>query len=453
MHIPRLMIAGTQSGVGKTTLVTGLLRALSEKGLTVQAFKVGPDYIDPGFHRLASGRPSYNLDSWLMPQEELKRQFVHYSQNCDLAIIEGVMGLYDGGKKGISSSAEIAKLLETPVVLVLDVKSMGESAAALALGYKLYDQKVPLAGVILNRLGSDSHEMMIRQGLNKIGIPVFGAVRRQADIALEERHLGLTPVTEVAVTERIEKMSQLAQTQLDLHQLREAANSAPDMILEARLRPAKEYRVTLGVAQDEVFSFYYEDSLKVLQELGAEIVPFSPLHDHQIPQVQGLILGGGFPEMFMKELSQNAAMKESIHKAHQNGMPILAECGGLMYLCRSITDFNGLTYNMAGLIPAQCQMEKRLQTVGYVEAKLMQDEILGQAGQVLRGHEFHFSKLIPAEGYDGHDAFCFTKLRTGQTYLGGYSHGNLLASYLHLHFAGHRQAAELFLEKCSHYQQ
>lgn len=453
IKVPRIVIAGTSSGVGKTTIVTGLLGALKKCGRNVQSYKVGPDYIDPGYHFLASGKPSHNLDTWLVPQENLTAIFARTAQDSDLALVEGVMGLYDGGRKGISSTVAIAKLLNAPVVLVIDAKSMGESAAAIALGYKMYDAHVNLAGVILNRLGSTSHRDMICQAMNKLGIEVLGCIFRNDALSMPERHLGLTPVTENNAVDAVNAMTAQITSQVNLTRIVEIAETAEPIIIPPINKSTNTAKtVRIGVAQDEAFSFYYPESLDALESLGAEIVPFSPLNDTVLPDVDGLILGGGFPEMFVNKLTNNKKMRSAILKAFKNDMPIYAECGGLMYLTRQISDFNGNTFEMVGAIPAICTMESKLQTVGYVEASSLKANVLANPGYILRGHEFHFSRMIPdcPEGFPW--AFEIKKMRTGIVYKAGFSDRRLVASYLHIHFAGNLDAAAQFVTQCQQYQ-
>ncbi|WP_425060749.1 Cobyrinate a,c-diamide synthase [Sporomusa carbonis] len=453
VNIPRVVIAGVSSGVGKTTIVTGLLVALAERGLKVQSYKVGPDYIDPGFHRLASGKSAHNLDTWLVPPETLSEIFTDTAAGNDIAVIEGVMGLYDGGRSGVSSTAAVAKLLKAPVVLVIDAKSMGESVAAIAFGFKMYDPEVNLAGVIVNRLGSEGHRLMVCEALDKLGIPVIGAVSRNSELMMPERHLGLTPVTEHDAAAAVAGMGRQVREQVAIDELLALAKTAEP--LAKRPAPAsnsRQVKVRIGIAHDDVFTFYYPSSLDVLTEYGAEIVPFSPLKDKKLPAVDGVVLGGGFPEMFVQELSANRSMRKDILEAARQGMPMYAECGGLMYLSRQIVDFNGLAYDMAGVIPAVCQMQSKLETVGYVETTALTDNVLCTSGETLRGHEFHFSRMIP----DVHPeefpwGFEFKKMRTGVKYLGGYACGSVLASYLHMHFAGNRPAARRFVERCVRY--
>ena len=448
VQIPRVVIAGTNSGVGKTTIVAGLLAAYAGEGRTVQSFKVGPDYIDPGFHKIASGRDSYNLDTWLVPPHKLNPFFASMANGVDLAIIEGVMGLYDGGREGVSSTAQIAKQLQAPVVLVIDCKAMGESAAAIAKGFRDYDPEVNFGGVILNRLGSVNHERMIREGMDKIGVPVIGAIYRDDRMHSPERHLGLTPVTESDPTEAIATIRSAVEKMVDLERLLSIASSAPAIELpEATDTTHMQKKAKIGVAYDEAFSFYYPASLAALEEQGAELVYFSPLNDVEIPSVDGLIFGGGFPEMFLHQLSANEAMKSSIREASEQGMPIYAECGGLMYLCETIHDFEGTVYDTVGIVPANCIMQQNLQKVGYVTATAKRDTLLGDTGTSLRGHEFHFSTMEPTiEDFPW--AFHLEGGRKPQSYDGGYASDNVLASYLHLNFAGTDEGAQHFVNRC-----
>ncbi|KYZ76718.1 cobyrinic acid a,c-diamide synthase [Anaerosporomusa subterranea] len=454
LQIPRLVIAANHSGAGKTTIVTGLLAALAGRGLKVQSYKVGPDYIDPGYHQLASGKPAHNLDTWLLPAEEMVSIFSETAAGNDIVIIEGVMGLHDGGRSGISSTAAIAKLLNAPVVLVVDARSMGESAAATALGYKLYDPEVNFAGVIINRIGSESHQTMISEALDRLKIPVLGSIKRNADLTMPERHLGLTPVTEHDIGQTLQTLSAQISKQVAVDQILELAKQAPPLQRVNKQKKTVASVVRIGVAQDDVFSFYYPQSQDALAAQGAEIVPFSPLRDASLPDVDGLILGGGFPEMFVDQLTANQSMRQAIYQAGRQGMPIYAECGGLMYLSHSINDFAGRSHAMVGLVPATCAMQNKLETVGYVEATALCDNVLCQAGDVIRGHEFHFSRmLLDHEVGDFPWAFQFKKIRTGAAYPGGFMTDNILASYLHLHFAGNQQAARRFVEKCKQFKE
>lgn len=454
--IPRIVMAASNSGAGKTTIVSGIMAGLRALGKVVQPYKVGPDYIDPGYHALSSGRAGHNLDTWLFPEEKLDEIFYKTAKDADIAVIEGVMGLYDGGSKGVSSTAAVAKRLGAPVVLVIDAKAMGESAAALALGFKTYDPDVNFAGVILNRLGSKNHEAMIREAMDKLHIPVLGAVYRDSGLQMPERHLGLTPVTETDAEKVMETIQMAISCQVSLEKLLEIAQAAPPLkfLPGAPILP-RFPGVKVGVAHDDAFTFYYPESLQVLRDLGAELVCFSPLNDVALPKVDGLLIGGGFPEMFVKDLAANQKMRDAIATAGRAGLPIYAECGGLMYLTREMEGFDKKTYPMAGLIPARCRMNAKLQTVGYVEATALSGNLFCGAGTKIRGHEFHFSSMdVLVKGREEFPwAFRFVKTRTKETYISGYAKGNILASYLHLHFAANTALAENFLASCLRFKQ
>lgn len=447
-NFPRLIIAATQSGSGKTTITVGLLAALKARGLNVQAYKVGPDYIDTGWHELAIGKPSHNLDSWLVGADKLKEIFTATSTCADVSIIEGVMGLYDGGRGGISSTAEIAKLLDTPVILVIDAKSMGTSAAAIALGFREFDKSVKLAGVILNRIGSDSHKQMIIDALDDLGIKCFGAIRRNDEFTLPERHLGLVPTTENKAVDALNKICAAATEQVDIDGLIELARNSSSLEIVPALR-ITHYALRIAVAKDGAFSFYYGESLRELERLGAELVYFSPLNDTALPKnISGLIIGGGFPEMFAARLERNERLRADIRNAADKGLPIFAECGGFMYLMQRLIDFDGKSFEMCGAIDGTAIMTNKLQTVGYVEAELLSDCAIGKAGDKLRAHEFHFSKELETSG---DKIFKCQRMRTGKEYCAGVAKKNLVASYLHIHFAGCPNAAKAFVDACKNF--
>ena len=446
-NFPRLIIAATQSGSGKTTITVGLLAALKNRGLDVQSYKVGPDYIDTGWHALACGKPSHNLDSYLVGADKLEKIFVDSSRGADLSLIEGVMGLYDGGRGGISSTAEISKLLDAPVVLVIDAKSMGTSAAAIALGFLEFDRAVKLAGVILNRIGSDSHRQMIVDALNNLGIKCFGAIKRNDEFTLPERHLGLVPTSENRAVDAVKKICAAVEEQVDVDALIALAkNSLPFKKFPLRV----EYcpvRVKIAVARDAAFNFYYDASLNVLKSFGAEIIFFSPLDDDHLPEnIGGLIIGGGFPEMFAAQLEQNKNLRAEILNAANNGLPIFAECGGFMYLMSRLVDFKGKSFEMCGVFDGAAVMTDRLYRIGYAEAEILRDCVLGRAGNKFRAHEFHFSK--PVDDTADEKIFHYTRTRTGEEYFAGAIKKNVVASYLHIHFAGCPKLAENFVAAC-----
>ena len=441
-NFPRLIIAATQSGSGKTTITAGLIGALKRRGLDVQPYKVGPDYIDTGWHALACGQPSHNLDSWLVGADNIRKIFADTASHAYISIVEGVMGLYDGGRDGQSSTAEISKLLNAPVVLIVDAKSVGTSAAAIALGFREFDRSVNLAGVILNRLGSASHERMIVDALDRLGIKVFGALHRNDEFALPERHLGLVPTTENFAVDALEKICAAVESQVDVDALIKLAESAPP--IENFVRGEKISPVTkIGVARDAAFNFYYDASLSVLERLGAQIEFFSPLDDETLPEVDGLIIGGGFPEMFASQLERNKKIRTEIFHAAADGLPIFAECGGFMYLMNRLIDFDGRAFDMCGVFDGCATMTRRLQRVGYVTAELASDCVVGRQGQTFHAHEFRYSVTDVEQ-----NLFDCERLRDDSNFTAGVAVGNVAASYLHVHFAGCPNVAKNFVDAC-----
>ena len=435
LRLRRIVIAGSGSHSGKTTIACGLLEALRYRGFSVAAYKTGPDYIDPQFLRLAGKCEAYNLDTWLMSAERTRELFAWTSAGKDTAVIEGAMGLYDGG---VHSTAGIAKLLQAPVILVMDAKSLGESAAAVALGFREYDYDVNFAGVILNRTGSEYHAKIIADELSRFGIKCFGALRRDDGLGVPERHLGLVPVNEGAGYDS-ERLRLAVEEGIDIDDILRISEDTPKIYAPSRkIRPS--VRVRIGIARDEAFSFYYPESLGILEELGAELEYFSPIHDSELPKTDGYIFGGGFPEMFAEQLSGNASMTESVRA---NVKPVLAECGGYMYLCRSLRDFSGKVHKMAGVIPADSVMTNK-PILGYMEAETLRSNILCEAGRVIRGHEFHYSRIEP-EIPEELCAFSLARRNTNTARFGGYAHKNILASYLHINFFGYPELAERFI--------
>jgi cobyrinic acid a,c-diamide synthase len=446
----RLVIAGTHSGVGKTTLTAGIIAALRRRGLTVQPFKVGPDYIDPTYHSLAAGRPCRNLDTWMLPPERVRSLFARAARAADVAIIEGVMGLYDGadydGEAG--STAEVAKLLAAPVLLVLDAAKMARSAAAVALGYQRFDDGVPLAGFIINRVGSDGHRRGVASAVRKAtGLPVLGRLPRADALRVPERHLGLIPTSEPGRWEEfIGAAADLVARHLDVEGLlaiaREASllPAAPDV----ECHPVADLPV-IAVARDEAFHFTYEDNLDLLRAAGAEIAFFSPLRDAALPsRTGGVILSGGFPEMYGAVLAANHSMHDALRAAHERRLPIYAECGGLMYLTRAIIDRDDRRHEMVGLLPGQSVMSGKL-TLGYRVARPAGDSWLLPVGNSVRGHEFHYS------AWEGRPAdlppawLLLPRSGEGEPRPEGARLGSLWASYVHLHFAARPGLAECFV--------
>ncbi len=451
-HHPRLVIAGTKSGVGKTTLAVGIMAAMREAGYTVQPFKVGPDYIDPGFHTAATGRRSRNLDSYLQGEEELANSFCRAAEGAQLSLIEGVMGLFDGSKKrkDLGSTAAAARLLRAPVVLVLDASRMGQSVAAMAKGYQVFDPRVQLEGVILNKVSSKSHLQLLRASLEVgTGLKVLGYLFRQQGLELPERHMGLIPAGEQEeLPDYLQKLGEAISGGINLEALyRLSQEAAP---LRSRVRERKStYRIKLGVARDRAFNFYYQDNLDLLKDLGAELSYFSPLKSETLPAVDGLYLGGGFPEVFARELANNHSLKQELREVIESGLPTYAECGGLMYLCQSLRDRAGNTHPMVGVLPAEVQMEKRLQRLGYVEAMALEDSPLMKRKERVKGHEFHYSSLKIMDISEFASAYSFS----GEDRVEGFVGPSLLASYLHLHFGGQPELATNLLQSCQQWKE
>lgn len=447
----RLLIAATQSGSGKTTITCGLIHALKKRGLKVQGYKSGPDYIDPGYLRLASGRPVHNLDTWLLKNETMKSLFAEHANKADITIVEGVMGLFDGGRDGISSSASIAKELKIPVILVINVAAMAESAAAIALGFREYDKDVNVVGVIINNAASEKHSNMVRTAMERRGIKVFGTIFRNKEMQIKERHLGLLPTDENNNKELVKIMSDEVEKSLDIETILEIASNTEEITVK-KAETSISPKVKIAVAKDRAFSFYYEESLAEMERNGAELIYFSPLTDSRIPEADGLLLGGGFPEMFARELSENTAMKSSIKKAVESGMPTVAECGGFIFLTDSITNFKGETYKMCGIIPAKSKMTPKLRRMGYVTANSLRKSVLTEEGTYVQGHEFHFSEIIPNDTNSFPYAWEFHgNCGLGATYKGGYTKNNITASYLHLHFSGYKNLLDKLITSCEKY--
>ncbi|WP_019912302.1 cobyrinate a,c-diamide synthase [Paenibacillus sp. HW567] len=524
---PRFVVAGTGSGSGKTTVTLGLLRALARRGLTVQAFKCGPDYIDPAYHAAATGRPARNLDSWMTSSSYMLEYFLRSSEEADVSVIEGVMGLYDG-KEATSltgSTAEIAILTGSPVLLVVDVRSMGRSAAAIVLGFQQLERDISIAAVIVNRCGSASHYRTVKAAIEAAcGVPVIGWLERDRGLDIPERHLGLLPAVErgeleplfdraadlLAEGTDLDALLELAAAAPALHYpapampmlgenqpgaaapadcLPEAAGQAPLAVLPAdteAARPAKaaasaplpatafpgggcsemrpnppmdrigrksaanDRAPVIAVARDAAFNFYYADNLELLVRAGAQLVPFSPLSGEDIPpNADGIYLGGGFPEEFAAGIAANSAFLRGLRAAAAAEMPLYAECGGYMVLARSLKDRAGAVHAMAGIIPAHTVMQERRAALGYREVTAREDCLLLKQGESLRGHEFHYSLMRPVAGEGW--TYAYDSKGRGGSQPEGYSCGNVMAAYAHIHLASHFPAAVRLVEACRSY--
>lgn len=449
----RLVIAAPQSGSGKTTVCAGLIAALKQRGVNVTPFKVGPDYIDPTYHALAAGQPCHNLDPWLLAPEQMVASFTNRSQHADLAVIEGMMGLFDGlsGSDDSGSAAHVARLLDAPVLLVLDVNAMARSAAAIVRGFRDFDPAVRIAGVVLNRVGSPTHARMVQEAIEcETGVPVVGYLQQEAAFHLPERHLGLIPTAEPGRWQTWVQTVSTAVTQtFDLARILAIAESAPPMPVQQDetnpFIPHAKKRAVIAVAYDAAFNFIYADNLDLLQTAGAELALFSPLHDQALPRgTQAIYLCGGFPELYAEALADNSALHRQIQQAHTERLPIYAECGGLMYLTEAIVDVHGQTHPLVGLLPGQAVMEQQL-TLGYRSLCAQHDNWLWRAGETMRGHEFHYST------WQGRPAtFPYLYEFQPDAYrlapqLEGVWQGNLLASYTHLHFLARPELAARFV--------
>ena len=451
---PRIVIAGTHSGAGKTSVTTAILAALRARGVPLYPFKTGPDYIDPAFHTHVTGTPSRNLDAWLLDAPALRGLFARSSGRSGLAVIEGVMGLFDGKGAGHEgSTAHVAELLEAPVVLVISAKGLSRSAAAMVAGYKSFHPRVRITGVIANLVRSERQFALIKRSIEDVcGIPCLGYLPEDPAFALESRHLGLVPSEEVAALDAIvAALGKTARETIDLEALVALAEAAPPLprVKAFSALAADSFRVRLGVARDAAFSFYYQDNLDLLRAMGAELAFFSPLRDAALPEgCHGLYLGGGFPEVFAAALAQNAPMRSSVRDAVAGGMPAYAECGGMAYLCRSLTDAAGDEYPMAGVFRSRVTMTAKLQHFGYATAEFLRDTILGPAGTRVRVHEFHYSQLLPAEE-PGATAGCLHLQKDDASWRGGLAMETVLAAYPHIHFYSNPSLARNFLSRCA----
>ncbi|MEA1959422.1 MAG: cobyrinate a,c-diamide synthase [Chloroflexota bacterium] len=447
--IKAVVIAGAASGVGKTTIAIGIIGALVRRGLNVQPFKTGPDYIDPSYHTLVAGRPSRNLDTWLVPRDGIVELFRRACDEADITIVEGVMGLYDGHSASdeAGSTAELAKMLGLPVVLVIDASGAARSVAAMTLGYVNFDPGLNLAGVIFNGIGSEGHFDMCRQAVSDAtNISVLGYLPKMTDLTLPERHLGLVPTPEQPLSKDfLDRLFAQAEATLDIDGLLQIAGSAAPPTITASLFPERRYSpsVRIGIARDRAFNFYYQDNLDLLEAWGATLAPFSPTSDGVLPGgIDGVYIGGGFPEMYAAELARNTPMLDSIREAGENGMPVYAECGGLMYLGRSLRGFDGDVHGMAGLLPIDSIMDGANLTLGYRTVRALADSPLLERGDEVRGHEFHWSSLDG--GPEGEAAYMILDQERRE----GFIAGNVLASYVHVHFASRPGMAQRFIEYC-----
>ena len=446
-----IVIAGTHSGAGKTTISLALMAALRHRGIVVQAFKVGPDFIDPGHHGLVTGRPSHNLDGWMLDREENLGIFNRYASTADLVVVEGVMGLYDGfdGTSEAGSTAQMAKWLGLPVLLCVDSRSMARSIGAVALGFVRFDPGLEWAGLLANRVGSDRHLLFLDQAMASVpDIDFLGGLSRNLALTMPERHLGLVTAEENPLSDRdIDVLADWLESGLDISRL---LDRLPESGFSREISPvpqAVKPSVRLGVARDEAFCFYYHENLRRLEAAGAELIFFSPIRDRSLPEdLGGLYFGGGYPEVFAEELAANRTMMEAVARFGRSGKPIYGECGGFMYLGCELTDLHGRTQSMTGLLPVHFRMLPRLKSLGYRRVTLNAPTVLGPAGMTMRGHEFHYSEITRSESmrqvYNSVDKE--NRLREGL----GFMKHNILGSYVHLHFGSNPDSASNLVNFC-----
>jgi len=447
LKIPRLVIAGTTSGVGKTSITSAIIHGIKKRGYSVQPFKVGPDYIDPGYLSTIAKNNTINLDAWLMGQQELIKSFVRNSKS-DISIIEGVMGYYDGssGDSNYSSTHHVATLLKSPTILVLDASKTARSIAATALGFTKFHKNSRILGLILNKIGSKKHEELCRTALEPLKIPILGYIPKNSNF-LGSRHLGLIPVSEqTSVKRKIEKIAREISDSLLIDKIIKITKSASEL-QKIHHKPKQKPKTTIAVALDSSFNFYYQDNLEALRREGARLKFFSPISDSKVPACDGLYIGGGFPEVLANSLGKNQKMKKSVKKLAENCMPLYAECGGLMYLTKSIHD-GKKKHPMVGLIDAETKMTKKM-TLNYTEGTVCKQCVISKASQKLRGHEFHFSELnaLPKDSKFTFSLDIGKGIKNGKD---GLIFFETLASYGHLYFDSSNYAKQ-FVSNCVKY--
>jgi cobyrinic acid a,c-diamide synthase len=449
-----IIIAGERSGVGKTTVTLTLLASLRRRDLQVQSFKVGPDYIDPMFHQYVTGLPCRNLDTVLTSESYVQQCFNHYSPQSEYTLVEGVMGLFDGigqlantnGKTDFASTAHVARLLDIPIILVIDCSRLSGSVAAIAHGYCSLDSRIKIAGLVLNRVGSERHLSLLKASLAPLQLPILGVLRRQDNITIPDRHLGLIPTAELAELDQIiNSLADLGDVYFDWDKLLPLLKSAPSKSQKSKVKSQKS-SIKIAVARDQAFNFYYQDNLDILEELGAELVFWSPLNDSQLPKdIQGMYFGGGFPEVFAPQLAANISLIQEIKNSISAGIPTIAECGGLMYLCEQIIDFDGKSWPMVGILPSSAQMDKRL-TLGYRRAVVLENNFLFDVNKNIFGHEFHRSHLITNSQKPLFNTYRYDC--DENTGFEGWSLPNVHASYIHQHWGESPEIPQRFLQEC-----
>jgi cobyrinic acid a,c-diamide synthase len=445
MKTPRIVLAGTTSGVGKTSITAAIIHGIKKHGYSVQPFKVGPDFIDPSYLSTVSGRPARNLDPWIMGLKGVEKSFVKNSDS-DFSIIEGVMGFYDGfsGDSNFSSTFHVAKILKTPVILVLDASKTARSIAATALGFTKFQRNSQIVGFILNKIGSKKHEELCTQALASLKIPILGVIPKNPELVMDSRHLGLIPVREQQTLQsKIVKIAKSMSEFIDINkiiQIGKKTTSLPHSQVERRIKP----KITIAIALDESFNFYYQDNIDALRINGADIEFFSPVSDSKVPNCDGIYIGGGFPEVIGNSLEKNQQMQKTIKKMAENDFPIYAECGGLMYLTKSI-DYGSKKFKMVGLFDATTKMQKQLK-LNYTKAIVSHDCLISNTANTIQGHEFHFSELedVPRDSKFAYDLSIGVGIKNKKD---GLIQNNTLASYMHMHFA-RSTLVKKFVQNC-----
>jgi cobyrinic acid a,c-diamide synthase len=438
---PAFIISGTSSGSGKTTVALGLMAAFKDKGYNVQPFKCGPDFIDPGLHRLVTGKVSRNLDPWMCGEGFTRQTFARNSNNADIAIIEGVMGMFDGG---ISSSGSLSEILEIPGILVLDVRSMAQSAAAIVKGFETIRPKAAPKGIILNRIASERHLQLVSDAIREnCAAEILGFLPRTIEFSIPSRHLGLLTGDEAPLSpEAIKLLAKTVSEHIDLDRI-VALSKTPPTAEIAPVHTTKPPQCRIGVARDKAFCFYYEDNFDLLQAAGGELVFFSPLTDRELPDnLDGIYLGGGYPELYAEGLSSNASMINSIRNWIEKDGAVYAECGGFMYLTEGIVDQENNFRSMVGAFPVKARMQKSRTSLGYREVKTVKPGCFGPVGTILRGHEFHYSSI------DDMPAQIDRLYQVDNSTMEGYSYRKVLGGYMHLHFGFAPQVAREFINYC-----
>ena len=440
--LPRVLLCAPKSGSGKTLITCALLRAFVKKGFDPCAFKCGPDFIDPMFHKSVLSVPSRNLDLYMAGEEGVRKSLIEGSKGCDIGIIEGVMGFYDGlgAEEGLGSSYDLCVRTGTPAILIVDAKGMSKSVIAMIKGYLEYGSDRVIKGVILNRVSAALVSELSTLIKRELGIPVIAALPVLKEGILESRHLGLVLPSEVPMLlSRVDSVSDELLKSLDMDGLMQIANETGPLNAPEE-KPYPQFDVTVGVARDEAFCFYYEENLELLEKMGARIKFFSPIHDRKIPEVSRLIIGGGYPELYAKELSENVSMRDSIKKAADLGMPILAECGGFLYLQEKLKDKEGSEYDMVGALSGSSFMTDKLSHFGYVSVSRALDNPYLTEQDRVRGHEFHYCDTT-----DNGETATVTKLSSGRSWSGYQSKGNVFAGFAHLYYPSCRKVIERFL--------